>query len=192
MDVLSRHHDIPVFATQGTYERFSHLLKNKDAVNFITANQKFNIGDVEIFPFSKSHDCADPVSYSITYNGRTASILTDIGFACGNVRDAVSNSNILCMEANHDLEMLQNGPYPYYLKQRIAGNYGHLSNLDASLLVLEHASPELKHIVLSHLSAVNNTPETALQAFNILRERKDIRARCEAAPRYDVTDIFSV
>lgn len=192
-DVLTRKFNIPMYATDKTFESFSHLLKQKDQFNSITADKTFNIGDVEINPFSKSHDCADPVSYSITYEENTASIITDIGYACRNVRKAVSDSDILCLESNYDIDMLQNGPYPYYLKKRIAGESGHISNYDAALLAMEHASPKLRHIFLSHLSLNNNTPELALNTFKILKERKDLQdLNCSLTYRDRPTELFSL
>jgi len=174
-DVLMRKFNIPLYTTEQTFERFSHLIKQKDSVNLIKRDKPFNIGDVEISPFSKSHDCADPVSYAITYGEKTASVITDIGYACKNVKKAVACSDILCLESNHDIDMLQNGPYPYYLKKRIASDSGHISNYDAALLVMEYASPKLRHVFLSHLSLNNNTPELAMQTFKIAKERNDLK-----------------
>jgi len=174
-DVLMRKFNIPMYVTQPTFEKFSHLIKQKDNINFINANETFGIGDVKINPFSKSHDCADPVSYSITYNRKTMSVITDIGYACSNVKKAVKESDVMCLETNHDIDMLQNGPYPYFLKKRISSKVGHISNYDAALLVMDHASPKLRHVFLSHLSLNNNTQDLAMEAFRIIKERKDLK-----------------
>lgn len=174
-DVLMRKFNIPMYVTKPTFEKFSHKIKKKAGVNFITADEAFEIGDVKINPFSKSHDCADPVSFSMTYNNKTASVITDIGYACTNVKKAVSQSDVMCLESNHDTDMLQNGPYPYFLKKRISGRFGHISNSDAANLILEHAPSKLKHVFLSHLSLNNNTEIMAMDAFRIIKERKDLK-----------------
>jgi phosphoribosyl 1,2-cyclic phosphodiesterase len=102
--------------------------------------------------------------------------MTDIGFPCGNVIENVKDSNIIFLESNHDINMLENGPYPPYLKKRIASDKGHLSNYVAALLLLEHATPCLKHVILSHLSENNNTGELAVKTIkNLLQHRTDLK-----------------
>ena len=120
--------------------------------------------------------------------------MTDIGIPCLNVIEHVKDSNLIFLESNHDVNMLQNGPYPVYLKRRIASEKGHLSNYAASLLILQHATSNLKHIVLSHLSENNNTEEVALKTIRTLLEhRKDLKhLKIHISTRHEPTELFSV
>ena len=95
------------------------------------------------------------------YNGHKIGIATDLGIATTLVKEHLKNSHVLYLESNHDLEMLINGPYPWHLKQRIKGRTGHLSNNDATMLLSELVTDQLKHVILAHLSEENNCPEKA-------------------------------
>jgi len=124
-DVLARYFNIPIFATKKTIQN-SFLCSNPDLINSIKNTEILNLAGMEISAFSKSHQAADPVSFSIT-NGKTLSIITDAGFACENIISAVNQSDFLCLESNHDEKMLVEGPYPYFLKQWIKSVNGHMS-----------------------------------------------------------------
>jgi len=187
---LSKKYDIPVYLTEGTYEN-SRILA--DEVFFLKSDKEFQFHGLKILPFSKNHDAAEPVSYVIRNNGHKVSILTDVGFPCLNVINSIAEADLLCLEANHDVHMLKNGSYPAVLKKRIASDKGHLSNYDAALLVLQHASPNLKHVLLSHLSLNNNTPELALSTFNsIVSERKDLNFRTWLTYREKPTSLIRI
>ena len=190
VDVLARQFQIPIFATKGVIKN-SFLCSQEDLINEIKNDEVIKLAGMEIQTFSKFHDSAEPVSFAIR-NGKMISILTDIGKVCQNVIDCVNESDFLIMEANHDLRMLENGPYPYFVKSRIKSDVGHLSNLNSALCVLEHAQPKLKNIVLAHLSEINNTPGLALNTFELLmRERLDLHPRISVSTR-NPTGLFSV
>ena len=174
-NVFARKYNTPIYITEKTYKNsYFYFLNSK--INFIQPDKKFKIGKIKIDPFSKFHDSIDPISYKLTYKNKKVLFLTDVGKPCKNVIKRIKKANIICLESNHDLEMLENGPYPKFLKQRIKSENGHLSNYDAALLVLEHASNRLKHIFLSHLSENNNTPELALATVKtIINERQDLQ-----------------
>ena len=176
VDVMARELNIPVFATQGTLNS-GVMCSEEDLLNKIKEDETIKIAGMEITAFSKSHDASQPVSFSIS-KGRKLSIITDVGYACKNVCEAVTDSDFLVIEANHDLQMLEQGPYPHFLKKRILGDKGHLSNLHSGLCVLEHGRARLKKIMLAHLSEVNNTPPLALTCFkNIIKERKNFHPK---------------
>lgn len=190
-DVFARRFNIPIFTTQGTSEN-CFLCSDDDLIRFIKNDEIVHIRGMKIETFSKFHHAADPVSYNI-YNGKKVSIVTDAGHGCVNIRKHISDSNFLILEANHDEHMLDLGPYPFHLKALIKSDIGHLSNTQAGLCVLEHASKKLKHLVLAHLSAVNNTPETALKTFHtLLKERKDILPSIHVSVREKPTDVFRI
>lgn len=191
VDVLARHFNIPIFATKSTIQN-SFLCSNEELINPIKNNETLNLGGMKIEAFSKSHRAADPISFKIKKD-KTLSIITDAGFACENVISAVSNSDFLCIESNHDEKMLIEGPYPYFLKKWISSDIGHLSNKQSALCVLEHAHAKLHNIILSHLSETNNTPELALKTFkSLIKERHDIAAKVTYSDRDFATPLFKL
>lgn len=190
-DVLARKLKIPVFATKATVQK-GFLCSNKNLIHFIGKNTILKIGNLKIESFSKSHSAADPVSFNI-YANKKVSVITDAGHACNNIKKHVSNCNFLFIESNHDEEMLENGPYPIYLKKWIKGDEGHLSNSQAATCVKKHASIKLKKIILSHLSKNNNTPEIALSTFNqILKTRSNFFPEIDVSVREYPTKLFRI
>lgn len=190
-DVLARHLNIPIFATKKTIQN-SFLCENTDLINSIKNTEILKLAGMEISAFSKSHKAADPVSFNIM-NGKTLSIITDAGFACENIVSAVADSDFLCIESNHDEKMLLDGPYPYFLKNWIKSDTGHLSNMQSALCVLEHASSKLNHVILSHLSQTNNTPELAIKTFNsLIKERRDLKPKVTHSDRNIPTKLFRI
>lgn len=188
VDVLSRKFGIPIFATKSTFEN-SYLTGD---LNPVENDETVDIAGMKVELFSKSHDAADPVSFSVKKNKKIG-ILTDIGYACKNVVWAVNESDFLVIESNHDLRMLEAGPYPYFLKRRILGDKGHISNLHSGLCVLEHANRKLKNILLAHLSETNNTSELALATFhNLIKERSDLKPKIEVSERDNPSKLFEI
>lgn len=174
LDVLSRKFGIPVFMSNGTYKGLKFNL-NPDLVRIVEHGDEVEVAGSIIKSFSKKHDAREPLSFTVDTSGKKASFVTDAGIVCDNIKGAVAESDILVMEANHDIEMLQNGPYPYFLKNRVGGDEGHLSNYDAALCVLQHADAKLKHLVLGHLSLNNNTEEKAVETFKaMVSQRTDL------------------
>lgn len=121
----------------------------------------FNIGEVQIEPFSISHDASDPVGYNFYYRHCKCTVATDLGFVTDTVKQALELSDVLVLEANHDLEMLKTGTYPWYLKRRIMSNRGHLSNVDAGWALARMKRKRHMHVFLAHLSQENNRPHVA-------------------------------
>lgn len=195
-DVFARNFRVPIYVNKKTAKaaktESKTLCSNLDLIKYIKNDETLKIGGMNVEAFSKSHDCADPVSYNIE-NGKRVSVITDVGHACKNVISHVSDSDFLFMESNHDEVRLERGPYPYFLKQWIRSNTGHLSNMQAALCVLEHGSPKLKHIVLSHLSKTNNTEKLAMETFDcLLKHRKDLNPKVSLSTREKPTSLFKV
>ena len=190
-DVFSREFQIPIFATKKTAEN-CFLCEDENLIQVIKNKETTKIGGMSIEAFPKSHKASDPVSYNIE-NGKRISVITDVGTCCKGVCESVSESNLLCLESNHDLNMLESGPYPFFLKKWIASDLGHLSNMQAGLLVLEHGSSRLNNILLAHLSQTNNTPLMALSTFNsLIKERKSFKPRVLLSLRDKATKLMSV
>ncbi|MEA3429143.1 MAG: MBL fold metallo-hydrolase [Thermodesulfobacteriota bacterium] len=160
--VLSRRFDLPVFISEGTRKAASsHIGNIQDIVNF-ESGTSFLINTLTIHPFSISHDAEDPVGFTINRDKTKIGIATDLGIATSMVKEHLKDCSLLILEANHDTDMLINGPYPWELKQRIKNRTGHLSNEESKNLLREVQHNQLKHVILAHMSETNNTPEKAL------------------------------
>jgi phosphoribosyl 1,2-cyclic phosphodiesterase len=181
-DVFARKFNVPIFATKGTIDN-SFLCSDPRLVNEIKGGETIKLGGMDVEAFSKPHKAEEPVSFSIR-NGKMISILTDIGHASKEVIDAVKESDALVLESNHDLKMLEEGPYPYFLKSWIKSDIGHLSNLQSGLCVMEYGDSKLKNIMLAHLSEANNTPLLAYSTFSsLIGERTDLHPKIDISTR---------
>ncbi|MCX6741956.1 MAG: MBL fold metallo-hydrolase [Candidatus Pacearchaeota archaeon] len=194
VDVFARNFGVPIFLTKETSEK-CFVCSDEKLINFIKNKETVRVCGMDIRAFPKSHNCADPVSYSIfsKRENRTVSVITDMGHACKNVCEAVSDSNSLFIESNHDSEMLSNGPYPHFLKKWISSDIGHMSNFQTSICILEYACSNLKTVVLSHLSEVNNTPGIALKTTrSMIKERKDLDPKVFVSERHNPSEMFRI
>ena len=158
--VLSRRYKLPVYLTHATYLAAARLGKLHGSHHF-QCGSPFQIGTLKVHPFSISHDAKDPAGFTIGRNGKRIGIATDLGKATVMVSDHLSGCGLIVLEANHDSRMLEEGPYPWHLKQRIRGRSGHLSNLESRNLLAQIQHAHLKYVVLAHLSETNNTAEKA-------------------------------
>jgi phosphoribosyl 1,2-cyclic phosphodiesterase len=192
LETISKKYMIPVYITKKTYQN-SGIKINDELLKFIKSDDEIIINNTTIKSFSKCHDAADPCCYSLHFEGKKISVITDIGHACTNVVKNVKDSNVLFLESNYDEHMLMSGPYPHELKKRIIGDYGHLSNYHAGLLILEHASPKLTHIFLSHLSIKNNHPDLASTTFHsMINQRKDLNIKTIVSDRHKPSEIIRI
>ena len=179
LGVWSRKYHVPIYATYGTIKeirRYSSLGKIDDTLyHVIKPDEPFEIGNMHIKPFSISHDASDPVSYCLQDKSGRIGQVTDLGCFDQYILDALKDCDLLYVEANHDLRMLETGPYPYMLKRRIAGNYGHLCNEAAGQLIGRLRNERLTQVILGHLSKENNFPQLALEAVKAeLKENFDL------------------
>lgn len=160
LGVLARKYGIPIYSTPGTirWMQEHHALGKVDESLFheIHADEKFTVNDVEIHPFRVSHDAAEPVAYRLQHEDRAVAVATDLGYYDEYTVDHLKGLDAVLVESNHDINMLQVGTYPYYLKQRILGSRGHLSNENAGRLLGEILHDGLKAVMLGHLSKENN------------------------------------
>jgi phosphoribosyl 1,2-cyclic phosphodiesterase len=163
--VLSKKYDLPVYITPATLQNSGLNLMHHLSVSF-TAHQPVMIGEIAVSAFPKFHDAAHAHSFILEYRGVRVGVLTDIGVGCENVRKHFSQCHAAFLEANYDEEMLERGRYPYHLKRRIRGGLGHLSNTQALEIFINHRSPYLSHLLLSHLSRDNNRPELVQELFS--------------------------
>lgn len=173
--VLSRRFKIPVYINPDTYEASQKKLGTLTRVHHFRCGEDFSIGALRISPFSISHDAADPAGFTLARDTLKVGVATDLGVATHLVKSHLDGCSLVFIEANHDPAMLETGPYPWHLKQRVKGRLGHLSNGDAGDLVSDIMGPRLSHVILSHLSQENNTPETARHTFCSRLNRPGIR-----------------
>jgi phosphoribosyl 1,2-cyclic phosphodiesterase len=125
------------------------------------SGHRFQVGDIEVRPFTIPHDAADPVGFTFRAEGIKVGIATDLGYLPVSVRDHLRGCDVLVMESNHDLEMLRGGPYPWSVKQRVMSRVGHLSNLALADFLTNDYDNSASFVVLAHLSEQNNHPEIA-------------------------------
>jgi phosphoribosyl 1,2-cyclic phosphodiesterase len=169
--VLSRKYHIPICATAKTIEAIKHTptLGKIDEELFIPvkADEALTIKDITINPMHTSHDAADPVAYRMKHGNQKLAIATDMGTYNDYTVESLKGMDVLFLEANHDVNMLQVGPYPYALKQRILGDKGHLSNELSGKLLDRLVHDKLQAVVLGHLSRENNIPELAYETVRV-------------------------
>lgn len=167
LGIISRSYGIPIYATRDTVHAIEDITSlgdyDKGLFHCINPDETFDIGDIRVEAHSVWHDAVDPVCYSMYNNNKKISIATDLGDYDEYIVNAIKDSDALLVEANHDVRMLQVGPYPYSLKQRILGKRGHLSNEKGGKLIMEVLNDHIKGVFLGHLSKDNNYPELAYE-----------------------------
>ena len=181
--VLSRRYHIPVYANAACWEAMPPSVGEiaPSLTRVIETGRDFYIKDVNVSSFATPHDAAEPVGYTFRHAGRCAGVLTDIGCFDGTLLDAVEGCDLLLIEANHDVEMLKAGSYPYPLKQRILSKHGHLSNADCGKALVRLYSRGLRNAVLGHLSAENNDETLAMDTVLYELCAEDIRGGMRVA-----------
>lgn len=160
LGVLARRYGIPIYTTEGTRQAILQSTTvgkiSEDLFQTIYPNQTLMIGDLQIDPFSIYHDAAQPVGYRIGCEGKSVAVATDMGHYDDYIVRCLEGLDALLLESNHDVNMLQVGSYPYYLKRRILGERGHLSNESAGQLLCKILHDKIETILLGHLSQENN------------------------------------
>ena len=171
LGVMARRHNIPIYATQDTIEVLKKTKSigaiDKDLFVEVEADFKTKIKDLQINPMRISHDAVSPVAYRVNYGSQKIAVCTDLGYFNDYTIESLKGLDALLLEANHDINMLQVGTYPYYLKQRILGNKGLCSNENSGRLLNEIIHDKIQAIVLGHLSNENNLPELAYEAVRM-------------------------
>ncbi len=176
-----------VYITANTLAE-SRLPLDKELVNPLIPNEITRIGALSITHFPKFHDAVDPYSFVISSDTVNVGVFTDIGKACKQVVSHFQQCHAVFLEANYDEAMLENGRYTQYLKNRIRGGQGHLSNDQALQLFLEHRPPFLSHLLLSHLSKNNNDPGLVASLFN----KHAAQTKIIIASRYKESDVYHI
>lgn len=164
---------VPVYATREVFRGIdqNYCVRKKIMpinCNVITCGSTFHLGDFTVTSFAVPHDSSDNIGYCIEYEDIVFCLMTDAGHVTDEMKDFIRKANYLVIEANHDEEMLHGGTYPAYLKERVAGLNGHLSNKACAEALAENATPNLRHVWLCHLSEENNHPELARKTVEMM------------------------
>ena len=160
--VICKRYGIPLYLNAQTLEALRRFNLSPRKTVLIEGGTPFAIEDLEVIPFSVPHDAADPLGFNLVYGHIKVGVAIDLGSSSHLVRERLRGCDLLVLEANHDIEMLKNGPYPWEVKQRVMSRLGHLSNDDAATLLKEIVEPRSQYLFLAHISRVNNLPQLAL------------------------------
>lgn len=165
LGTMTKKYNVPIYASMNTWSAmYCRALIPVQCCKLLS--DSMDLGQVTVEPFSISHDAADPVGFRF-YHGRSkCSVVTDLGFVTETVKNAIALSDVLVLESNHDVEMLEKGPYPWHLKRRIMSNRGHLSNFDAGWALARLERKPSMQVFLAHMSQKNNDPELAMHTVS--------------------------
>ncbi len=163
---IARQEQRKIFCTEQTSRAIYFGKRPKAEKIFMDPGNRYELGEINISSFRTSHDARDPVGFVFCLpDGTRLGVMTDTGCASSEAKAALKNCEFLAIEANHDVTMLKNGPYPWYLKQRILSDQGHMSNEATVELLGDIGNGRLKHLFAMHLSRTNNTPAKARAAL---------------------------
>lgn len=184
-------HDLPVVATRGT-ARAARIPATLHVP--IAPQAPVEVGEIHCWALTVRHDAAEPCGYFIETPAGNVTVLTDLGCWRDHLTEALRASDLVVVEANHDLQMLRTGPYPAYLKRRVASDSGHLSNADCALALISafRDGRDLPAVWLAHLSATNNLPALATGAITDALNRCDLDPTVMALPRRAPGPVWSV
>ena len=171
LGVLARKYQVPIYATRETLDEIRSKSSlgdyDRELLHPVCPDVDFVVGDLTVKPFSIDHDAANPVAYRVQCGERSVAVATDMGHYDQYIIDHLRDLDALLLESNHDVRMLESGPYPYYLKRRILGDHGHLSNENAGRLLNCILHDRMKKILLGHLSKENNYAELAYETVRL-------------------------
>lgn len=187
--VFTNKFGVKTYSSAGTLDKINCFCGEQ-----VKAGETFEIGDIAVKPFDIPHDATQPFGYSFILGNKKISVATDMGKIDLEVAENIRGSEFVFIEANHDTEMLITGPYPYYLKERIRGREGHLSNDQCASLAISLARTGTEKFVLGHLSNTNNTPEIAKKTVKSALEKEGFKVEenilLDVAKRHSVSNIY--
>ncbi len=201
LGVMARRYGIPIYATAGTKRAILNCKSMgeipEELFREICPDADFVIGDITVSPVNISHDAAQPTAYVLRQGRKSMAVMTDLGRYDSYIVEKLQNLDLILLEANHDVHMLQVGKYPYYLKQRILGDRGHLSNELSGQLLSQILHEHLKTVILGHLSKENNYEQLAYETVRLEIDLADNPYHAgdfpiHVAKRDMVSDIFEI
>ena len=193
--VVCRKLKIPLYISKHTHFASKKKIQKVDEIIYFNTGEKFIVDDIEILPFQSSHDAVDSHNFIVQQDNnykQKLGIITDLGYVTKLHQLRLKNVSTILLESNHDPEMLRDGPYPWKLKQRVQGRTGHLSNEQAVGLVTSIISPDLKNLILVHLSETNNKPEIAFATMNNYLNSINSDVNVIVASQYEPTEMIDI
>lgn len=163
LSVLARRYDLPIYCNQATWKAITKSVKDLEPTraHIFETGERHQLGDIMVESFGISHDAAEPMGFTFSHSGRKISYVTDLGYVSEKIKESIYNSDVLVMEANHDVELLRMGRYPWNLKRRILGDSGHLSNEACAEALIDVVGQATRSVYLAHLSKENNMIDLA-------------------------------
>lgn len=188
LKVFAKKYNPVIYATKGILNELDYI----DNYYLIDKNE-LTIGDIHVDVVKTSHDAPDSVGYIINGSDKSLAYITDTGYINEKYFPKLKNKDLYIMESNHDIEMLNNGPYPFKLRQRILGDKGHLSNYDSARYLSTFMGNKTKHIILAHLSEKNNTEKLAYEALvKRLKDEGNLGPEIIIAKQNEETELIEV
>lgn len=188
LKVFSKKYNPVIYATKGILNELDYI----DNYYLIDKNE-LTIGDIHVDVVKTSHDAPDSVGYIINGSDKSLAYITDTGYINEKYFPKLKNKDLYIMESNHDIEMLNNGPYPFKLRQRILGDKGHLSNYDSARYLSTFMGNKTKHIILAHLSEKNNTEQLAYETLvKRLKDEENLGPEIIIAKQNEETELIEV
>ncbi|MDY0404147.1 MBL fold metallo-hydrolase [Virgibacillus sp. 179-BFC.A HS] len=194
LGIIARKYKLPIYANEKTWKAM------EGSIGKIDLDQKFQFdtetvktfADMDVASFGVSHDAAEPMFYTFHHNGKKVSLVTDLGYVSERIKKTVEDADAYIFEANHDVEMLRMGSYPWNLKRRILGDSGHVSNEDAGLALSDIISNRTKRIYLAHLSQHNNLKDLARMSVDQVLKERGIEIELHDTDPQNATSLYEV
>lgn len=190
---ISKKFQLPVYITPGTLQNTNFKIE-QHLIRTFQAYEKITIGELTVIPFPKTHDAQDPHSFVVANDRVRVGVFTDIGMLCEHVTTQFSQCHAAFLESNYDVDMLENGRYPFALKNRIRNGQGHLSNAQAAALFADYRPPFMSHLILAHLSRNNNRPKLVEDTFQKIAGNTTIvvASRDKESRLFHIRDVMPV
>ena len=187
---LTKQYRLPLYASGGTAGALCARIPHAaDVLHLLPRQGVLTLGDAQVTVFPTSHDAAESIDFRFDCGGAALGVLTDTGCVTPETEQALQGVDLLVLESNHDEDWLLSGPYPYYLKQRILSEYGHLSNDAAAEFAIECVRAGTSDILLAHLSDENNSPELAEYTVGRALQSSGLSVRLATAPRDTISEV---
>ena len=196
VNVLSKKYDLPVYANAETWSMLKPALKDVAPKNMCVfeTDRDFYLMGVRILPFAVSHDAIRCVGFTVSDGTKKVAVCTDLGHVDARILDALNGSALILFEANHDVDMLMAGSYPYPLKRRILSGSGHMNNEDCAKAILDLYGRGVRNVILGHLSRENNDPALAMVTVQAYLKQAGIQSEMQiaVAQREEPTGVFEL
>lgn len=189
---LCRRCRVPVFANRATAGAGGLEEERGITVNHFTTGSPFEVGDLRLRPFPVPHDAAEPVGFTVSDGTVSVGLATDLGSATPEVLEGLSDCDALVLESNHDDSMLMEGPYPPFLKARVSGPLGHLSNNDAGTVISSVRHHGLRYLVLAHISRTNNVPDLTVRTARKALGRRASSVRISVGRHDEIGEVITI